>query len=438
MEKGEEIDKLFRKEFDDPVNMPAFREADWEAMEQMLGERKKRPVIIYWLSAIGSAAALILVFFGWLFYKPEIIKPTKQEQVAAVIESKRASSGKIHYTDSANTDNKIKEHTSKSDESARQEANGVKQEVLISAKSAGTLARNGHVKNSKSFFTLSSEELRRDNTGIELNKTEERDGDLLVSANVLNIDANDAAISTSAITTHSLLPTTPIFNAELSEGIANVRKSLGNKGNKATSPNRPQYAISVLASPNVNGVNSAFQRGKIGGSIVGTFSATFAQKWTISTGIGYSITPYLSSFSDYHTNYHFATSPSSVYANCRILDVPLNVNYQIYANKGNRITLGTGLSSYFILCEDYKFNYDNGYAGKGPNTFRVVNKNKNILSILNIDITYTHQLNSKIGLTVQPYLKKPLVNVCESQVRLQTTGVAVGLNWNINSAIKPK
>ena len=155
----------------------------------------------------------------------------------------------------------------------------------------------------------------------------------------------------------------------------------------------------------------------------------------------YAIKPYLTSFDNYHSAYQFTgAQPESVYANCRMLDIPLNVNYQVYHRQANSITLGTGLSSYFMLREDYRFNYAGLYTtGSGPGGYTVINKNHNILSVLNLDATYTHQINSRFGVTVQPYLKVPLADVGASQVRLQTTGVALGFSWNINNAsIKPK
>ncbi|MGZ3820541.1 MAG: hypothetical protein ACXVB6_08120, partial [Mucilaginibacter sp.] len=201
--------------------------------------------------------------------------------------------------------------------------------------------------------------------------------------------------------------------------------------------NRPQFALGIIASSDLNGVNSSFQQTKVGGNFGATFGVTFGQKWTVSTGAMYAIKPYLTNFNNYHTAYKFPTQPSSVNANCRMLDIPLNINYQVYKVHANKITLGSGLSSYFMLREDYKFNYSNTYV-TGPSNYTVINKNKNILSVLNLDATYEHQISSKVGVTIQPYLKVPLSDVGASQVRLQTTGVAVGLNWNLNSSAKPK
>jgi hypothetical protein len=119
-----------------------------------------------------------------------------------------------------------------------------------------------------------------------------------------------------------------------------------------------------------------------------------------------------------------------------MIDIPLNLNYQVYSHQGNKFSIGSGFSSYIILREDYKFNYSGAYA-YGPDGYSVINKNRNIFGILNLDATYERQINSKVALMIQPYLKLPLSNVGAGQARLQTAGLALGFNWNLNSFTKP-
>jgi hypothetical protein len=61
-----------------------------------------------------------------------------------------------------------------------------------------------------------------------------------------------------------------------------------------------------------------------------------------------------------------------------------------------------------------------------------------MFSIMNLQATYERKINSNVGLSLQPYLKIPLSDIGYSKVKVQTFGVAVGLNWNINSLTKPK
>jgi hypothetical protein len=210
------------------------------------------------------------------------------------------------------------------------------------------------------------------------------------------------------------------------------------KTGKTISPSggttRAVFALTAIASSDMNGI-SPLAGGRLGGNF-GALLAVSSGKWTFSSGGMYSIKPYQESFSDYHTSYVFQTNPATVGANCRMIDIPLDVNYQVFRNSVNKFTVGTGLSSYIILQEEYTFNYADPYAG-GPTNFSVANRNRNIMSILNLDATYERRINSTLGVILQPYLKLPLSNVGASQVRLQSTGVAVGLSWNLNSLKKP-
>src|SRR3977135_1205550 len=102
-EKDEELDKLFRRGLEDPVNEKAFRETDWDAFEQMLVKGKKRSAIVYWLPIIGSAAALVLIFLGYLFLRPDIVKPGKKDQIAVTHSAKPADKGKTGDQAKSNT-----------------------------------------------------------------------------------------------------------------------------------------------------------------------------------------------------------------------------------------------------------------------------------------------------------------------------------------------
>jgi hypothetical protein len=123
-------------------------------------------------------------------------------------------------------------------------------------------------------------------------------------------------------------------------------------------------------------------------------------------------------------------APASVSTVCRMIDIPLNVSYRVFNQHQNKIFIGTGLSSYVMLQQNYTFNYTDPYA-TGPSHFDVSKNAGYLFGILNLNATYQRQLNSKLGVSVQPYMKIPLTNVGYSQVKLQSTGLAIGLNWNL-------
>jgi hypothetical protein len=441
-EKDEGLDDLFRKGLEDPVNEAAYREADWDAMEQMLDKPKRRPAIIYWLPIIGSAAALVLIFLGWLLLRPVVVKPQHEGQLAKTPHPVTGVTGST-----AGTKVETKEATGISGGPARQTAGSNSQKLQAPANYAKNMDAEGHGRKNKSFFTLSAGAGRRNTTGMQQNNAGNKQPEQTLATNPekksdpanATTDQSIAANNTPNITTPQVQTNAAQADTSGKKLLADNTKPLDVKQVKAAvksrSGYRPQFAIGVIASSDLNGVNSSFQQSKIGGNFGLVLSMGLSKKWTISAGASYDIKPYLTGIGNYHTNYVFPTEPVSVSANCRMLEVPINVNYQVYAKHNNKISIGTGLSSYFMLREDYTFNYDEQYA-TGPAGFSVINKNRNILSIVNLDATYQHQVNSRVGIIIQPYLKIPLSNVGESQVRLQTSGVAAGVSWNINSLTK--
>ena len=472
-EKDEnKLDQLFKGGLEDPVNEPAFREADWEAMEQMFDEGKKRSGIIYLLPIISGIAAMLLIFLGYFFlFRTDETKPEKKNPVAAT-----------HSTKSEAI-NKAKNNTGTNGEPARQAADSGKQQTKSAQYATTESAQKSRTESGKTFFPLSSGKGRRstgnvnpndnneppvlaDNTaknaangktaiGKEDNKADQNGDALVNNGKTVTGDkgapliadgktqlgtADDKANQKADVLANNgsnLVKTddkTSLGTADANGGKKTIAANTSTKNTKSTirqNPgSRPTFAIGVIASSDLNGVNSSFQQSRVGGNFGATFSVTFAKKWTISTGAQYDIKPYTTNFD----NYYAAAQLTSVKANCRMLDIPLNINYQVYHQRANSITVGTGLSSYFMLREDYQYNY----ADRAPKYRTVINKNRNILSVLNLDATYTHQINSKFGVTVQPYTKVPLSDVGYSQVKLQSTGVALGINWNINASSKPK
>src|ERR1700761_6834128 len=63
------LDEFFKHGLEDPVDEIVFQEDDWESLDQMLG--KKRTGIVFWLPYLSSAAAIVLIIFGWFLLKPK-------------------------------------------------------------------------------------------------------------------------------------------------------------------------------------------------------------------------------------------------------------------------------------------------------------------------------------------------------------------------------
>jgi len=404
-EDKDKLDDLFRRGLEDPVDQTSYQETDWDSLEQMLDKHKKRRGIIYWLPVL-SAAAVLLLFLGWWFLVPKASQHNQaQNQVASHVKQPKAGAEDI-----------IKP----------------KPAQRMALPDGSNYADNGNHRNvskgSKPLFTSSAAGRTRDNAiDIPADATTGRlPGENLMAVSYLSV-GEQASIVTSQVNSFDI-PRPSISPATGTDVPKPINKT------KLQSAFRPQFAITVLAAPDLNGVGS-FQQSKLGTNVGLLFSAGVSKKFTISTGLIYSDKPYLTDFASYHTAYKFPTDPLNVTADCRMLDIPLNLGYQLYNKRRNKISIGTGLSSYIMLNQSFKFNYANSYV-YGPSHFDVPGNYKYLFSVLNLNATYQRQLSSKVGLTVQPYLKLPMADIGYSQVRLQTTGIAVGLSWNLNSLTK--
>ncbi|HVV56587.1 MAG TPA: hypothetical protein VHC47_14735 [Mucilaginibacter sp.] len=467
-EREEKLDDLFRKGLGSPPDQPAYSEADWDAMERMLDKRKKRSAMIYWLPVATSAAAILLIFMGWWMMR----KPVKP-----------AVNGNTLTANPRVSKHQEEKHPGTSGGTIRQVTDGSEKKISPPVNYAAIPARSGDTKKTdRSLPYLPVGAAAKLPAGGKENMIAQTGNpvasgkkDIGTADGTTSQPGNDNGVSTKkdlgsadVTKTNSAAAVAQVNPGDKHSGTADKKnpgtadesqtnsgseiaqvkpndkhpgssdkKDLGTADN--TRPNRAVLAISAIASSDMNGVNSF--GGKLGGNFGGMVSVTFARKWTISTGAMYSIKPYSTPFSAYHTTHQFSVNPSSVDANCRMIDIPLNINYQVYSKGANRFTVGTGLSSYLIMREDYHFNYSsnsNYNYNTGPSGYSIINKNHNVLSIMNLDATFEHRISSRMGIMVQPYVKVPLSNVGESQAKLQSTGVAVGLSWDINALRKPK
>ncbi|HEY4326882.1 MAG TPA: hypothetical protein VGN20_23045 [Mucilaginibacter sp.] len=436
-DKENELDNFFRKGMEDPVDHNGYREQDWNALEKMLDKGKKRKGIVYWLPVLSGVAALLLLFLGWWALQPKNVK--NNQAVKTENDRKQPGNGPVDTP---------KQPASKGTGSAdfakiKGAATGSADSVTVTKSTNGTADYTKTLKTARSADYANVTNHHNQNTGSKSSAIIPAG---VPAGNNVNYPGKEIPNQLSnetltAVNTGRFLGPTGIDAPSLSSYYINSpAKSAAAKNSaeiKKQAAFRPQYALTFLAAPDINGVGS-FQQAQVGTNLGLVFSAHVLKKLSISTGVIYSDKPYSIASGDYHTAYHFPVSPQNISAVCHMLDIPLNVNYQLYSKHQNKIFIGTGLSSYIMLNENYKFNYANSnYYGKVlPSSFTVPHSDTYFFGVANLSATYQRQLNSKIALDVQPYLKLPLTELGYGQVRLQTTGVAVGLTWNLNSLSK--
>ena len=466
-EKDKKLDDLFKKKLEDTDDQIGYREEDWDSLEAMLDKRKKRRAVIYLWPVVTGIAAALLLFLGWWLFKP-IEKNSNNLTVSShVVKSNNSTTNNnpasIATTTTASKQNDVlpaKTHTPAIDSSGSKPAN---------------LAINAPAKNSRPINqspvlivdkSANPTPAFKSDAAAATNKLKPQSGANLIEAtkpatnqlaNVVGPTIDKDRNATVAVVPQTPNPPTapgnrtdensalktgksaeqPLSSAEKSQAaMSRLLAGSAAQNNKVSAKTiasfRPRFALNAIGAEDANGAGS-FQQAKAGNKAGVFFSAAISRKFSITTGTLYSSTPYAAAYGDYNFPYQFKNDPVSVSANCKMLDIPLNVGYQVYSRGRNTVTLGTGLSSYVMLQQSFNFSYA-GYGGTSSSSYAAPSNGSYLFKILNLNATYQRQISSRGGITIQPYLKLPLANVGYGQVKLQTTGVALGVNWNLGSS----
>ncbi|UOQ98546.1 hypothetical protein MUN81_03420 [Hymenobacter sp. 5317J-9] len=113
---------------------------------------------------------------------------------------------------------------------------------------------------------------------------------------------------------------------------------------------------------------------------------------------------------------------------CTVLDVPLNLRYDLLSRPGYALYGSTGLSSFFMQRETYSYAYVE-YNKPGYWEGEAVNANRHLLSILNLSVGYERTLSPRWSLHAEPYVKVPLAGVGVYKLKLTSAGVFVGVKY---------
>jgi hypothetical protein len=389
MKEGKDIDKLFKDGLENP-DLP-FNDLDWDHLEERLHPSPKRRVVpLMWLTAVAGIAAILLVVFLLakpnadqskknlvkaktekniidkpVNDKPNLIKKTADGTTSAKNDEESLLAGN-HYTDeAANRQNMAKTQ--------------FEEKILPKIMEAGSDPNNQLVN------VIYKPGIRTETEPIGF-----EDQNLVIE---------------------------PVYGEK-----AKIKDLIFKK--------RSRWILSILAAPDLTSVQKSGQSSLSGGFGLEA-TVILSRKVSVTTGASYAKKIYNSDFNLYkpNTDYVFGIIPSNVHANCDVLDIPINLNYKVFDNRRNSISLSTGLSSYLMLKEKYSYSYNGAY--QGPQSYEVSNQNQHYLGIANVGVEFQHKINNNLSISAKPFMKIPLTDIGYGNTRLSSTGVALSVNMNL-------
>jgi len=121
-------------------------------------------------------------------------------------------------------------------------------------------------------------------------------------------------------------------------------------------------------------------------------------------------------------------APNETDAQCLTLDVPINLGYCLMSKGPQNIWINTGISSYWMLTENYQYFYDVPNP-EGRQQWVGERESFHLAGAWDISITYERRLTEKFWMILEPYYKSPLEGIGHGSVELLSSGINIGLKY---------
>ncbi len=114
-----------------------------------------------------------------------------------------------------------------------------------------------------------------------------------------------------------------------------------------------------------------------------------------------------------------------VSGDCHMYEVPLNVYYRFGKKTNVAWFASTGISSYFMSNESYKFDVTR-WGQEYVYDAKYKNHDNQFAAVINFSAGYTHKIGRIGDLRLEPYLKLPVNKIGTGDLPIQSFGIMVG------------
>ncbi|MBX3239769.1 MAG: hypothetical protein KIT80_20970 [Chitinophagaceae bacterium] len=191
------------------------------------------------------------------------------------------------------------------------------------------------------------------------------------------------------------------------------------------------YATALLA-PDLSSVR--LQRISGTGSSMGLLIGyKTGKRWHFETGAFWERKTYYtkgqyfdkSKLSDYYRNVEMLFVDGS----CRMITIPVNARYNVYAGDRKNWFVSSGVSSYLINQEYYEYTYRRPGGEPATRGYKYTKAAQNWMTVINISVGYEQTFRS-FNIRAEPYLRIPASGVGVGNLSLNSGGLYIGIGKN--------
>ena len=196
---------------------------------------------------------------------------------------------------------------------------------------------------------------------------------------------------------------------------------------------QPKIYFNLLGGPDASRVKTENVK-NIGFSLGAGLGYDINKHLAVEAAALYSDKHYKSAYKDFNnskTNWSSYDIIQELQGECKMIEIPVTLRYNIGTTRGHRFFAAAGLSSYIMKKESYTYDYTyTTYPGaRVYNTSKSYsNSSKNWLSVLQLSAGWQKNIGKKISVRLQPYYNVPLSGVGIGSLHISGAGVLAGLS----------
>ncbi len=413
------IEKLFQKkvvEFDIP-----YREKDWQKLEKRLDladQQHGRMLRRRWLIA---ASVLLFSLMGYFTYdnytninrlneqlSSESAPELQEDAIQNDLPQQNDSENPVANEEDVNGDQSLAEGIPAGDNTDRNN-NDIRSLSSNSSEESGT-GSSGQYVAEKSIRDLYISEFSCPTCTLSnLAARDERSGNFTLPEASSEEDENHI-----------------IASADRNTSAAVTSNGIGGQ-------NTSRFSLGFVLSPDISTAGSISNFSDVGYKMGVTFEYKLSPRISITGGFLQSDVRYIASGDDYRppeSNWPNGVLPNETFAQCIILDIPVNLKYEFMQFTRSRFFASAGLSSYIMLNEDYQFYY-NSYETGQRDSWSNKTGTGHWLSNAGFSIGYELDIHQNWSLRAEPFLKVPLSEVGWANVNLYSMGSFFSINYKL-------
>ncbi len=466
----DELDKLFRKSAEEFE--PEFNPQAWVAMRKKLDEEDGKGGIAWWRAAI-LGLVLLGVGIGGYYLWPEKIDPNRGST-----SSNNSTRTETKPSEQVSVRSKSEKTPLKSSQTEREVASAVKEEVQQDAQKKAILPRNAPLENLKvnglpSTKTaiispyknnlVSSHPSRKRNT---INTTKNKE--ITAAKRERKAFENQDITNSNSVKTASTAQTTSVELRTLTAEILpkeDSRLTLSNLDELSIhgwqllklpmpallvdyqAPNPPVippkeevaavfqkgFSARIMAAPDLSFISTSQMMKNPTLALSIMLEYRFSRRLSVQAGVVRSVKLYAATGEQYQWPEAWNSQkvrPTEIGANCKVLDIPLNLRYDIVQRTKSRWFATSGMSSYVMLNEKYDYTYPPHTYGIKWKTWEGSTGNY-WFGVMNLSLGFERQLGRHLSIQAEPYFKLPLAQVGMGKIKLNTSGVFISARYKL-------